>query len=87
MSKGGRSEVDLADAPSLPQRVATLVHEGPVQPGVEAVGVAQRGKPHPGGDQRFLRRFVGVGLVAQDRASGAEELACPWLDQAGEGVS
>jgi hypothetical protein len=72
MSKGGRSEVDLADAPSLPQRVATLVHEGPVQ---------------PGGDQRFLRRFVGVGLVAQDRASGAEELACPWLDQAGEGVS
>ncbi len=41
--------------------------EQAVEPGVEAVGVAETGDVDPGGDERLLGRILGLLLVAEDQ--------------------
>jgi hypothetical protein len=67
-----RAKVDLADAPPLPERVATLVDEGSVQPRVEPIGVAQCRQLYPGCDECVLCGLVRIGFVAEDRSGGSE---------------
>ena len=57
----------------LPKRVAALIDEGPVQPGVESVGIVERGQLDPSRDERFLRRFVGVRLAPEDCPSRPQQ--------------
>ena len=43
------------------------VDQQAVEPGVEAVGIAQAGDVRPGGDERLLGRILGLRLVAEDQ--------------------
>ncbi len=42
------------------------VDQEPIRPGVEAVGITQRGKVAPDVDLRLLRRVLGTRAVPQD---------------------
>ena len=49
------------------EAVAALVDEDPIEPGLEAVGIAE-GRPLPPGlDERIMRCVLGVRTVAEDR--------------------
>ena len=66
-------ELDL-DAPSLgcPELIAAGVEEQPVEPGIEAVGVAQRGEVPPAPDERLLDGVLGaVGVPRMRRAAAS----------------
>ena len=66
-------ELDL-DAPALgrAQLIAAGVEEEPVEPGVEAIGVAQRGQVPPAPDERLLDGVLGpVGSRRMSRAAAS----------------
>ena len=74
---------------SADQRRATpglgvaLVGQDPMEPGLEAVGIAKRSQLAPGDDERGLHRVLGQVGVAQDPA---RDRHAPIADHAGKGV-
>ena len=46
-----------------------------MEPGVEAVGIAQRREVAPGGDERLLGRVLGASVVTEDQAGSGVEPA------------
>ena len=58
----------------------------PVEPGVEAVGAAQRGQVTPGSDERLLDGVLGLVGVAQDEPGGGVQPEDRGACQRGEGV-
>ena len=62
--------VDLDDPTTalLSGRSIAGVHEEPLQPGVEAVGIAQPGQSGPGPQERILDGVPGPVIVADDQA-------------------
>ena len=46
-----------------------------MEPGLEALGIAQGADVAPCGDERLLGRILGRGLVVEDQASNDEEAA------------
>ena len=60
-----------------------LVGQDPMEPGLEAVGVAQRSKLAPGRDERGLHRVLGQVGIAQDPVRDGH---APVADRACEGV-
>ena len=69
---------------------ARLIDAGAVQqavePGVEAVGTAQRGQVTPGPDERLLDGVLGLVGVAQDEPGGGIQPEDRGACQRGEGV-
>ena len=59
---------DLTDAASASRSVGhpRSVDRDPLEPRVEAIGLAQVPDLPPRGDERLLRGVAGIGLVAQD---------------------
>ena len=89
---GHREGVDLGeldlDAAALgrPELIAAGVEEEPVEPGVEAVGVAQGGQVPPASDERLLDGVLGTVGVPEDQSGGGVEPADRGACQHGEGV-
>ena len=89
---GHRQGVDLGkhdlDASALggPELIAAGVEEQPVQPGLEAIGVAQGGQVPPAADERLLDGVLGAIGVPQDESRGGVHAADRGACQHGEGV-
>ena len=49
------------------------IHQEPMEPRLEALGIAQGADVAPCGDERLLGRILGRGLVVEDQASNDEE--------------
>jgi len=67
-------ELDL-DTPTLggPELIAAGVEEEPMQPGVEAIGIAQRGQVPPASDERLLDGVLrAVGILQDESSRGVE---------------
>src|SRR4029079_11206624 len=64
---------DLADAAPAPGaiRLASGVHGDPLEPGVEALRIADLADLPPRRDERVLGGVAGIGLVAEDRVGQA----------------
>ena len=62
------------------------VQEEPVEPGVEAVGVAQGGQVPPASDERLLDGVLGAVGVPEDESGGGVEPADRGACKHGEGV-
>ena len=60
-----------------------LVGQDPMEPGLEAIGIAERSKLAPGDDEGRLNGVLGQVGVAQDPA---RDRHAPIADHAGEGV-
>ena len=63
-----RVERDEAHAAATAQAVAADVDQDPIEPGLEAIGIAQGPGRPPGTDQSFLGRILGVALIAKEEA-------------------
>ena len=64
----GKLDLD-ASALDGPELIAAGVEEEPVQPGVEAIGIAQRGQVPPASDERLLDGVLRTVWVPQDEPS------------------
>ena len=60
--------------------------EQPVEPGVEAIGVAQCGQVTPGADERLLDGVLGLVGIAQDEPGGGVQPEDRGAGERGEGV-
>ena len=60
-------------SPQLPALIRARVHHQAIEPGVEPVGIAQRGKLLPGPNQGFLHRILREGRVPKDETSNRVE--------------
>jgi len=92
---GGRFETnDLDPGCESPRRSSfrvTRMNDEPVEPGIEASGVAERGQVAPSADERLLGRILGAVVIAQNpvgqgvaavdgrRREGREGVAIPAL--------
>ena len=86
---GDRVERDEAHAAATTQAVAADVDQDAVEPGLEAVGVAQGPGRPPGAKERLLGRVLGLDLVAQEQAGqpiGAVQLSCRQATEAIRGI-
>jgi hypothetical protein len=71
-------KVDLSGWANGAVRRASLssVHEDPMDPGLEAIGVPELGQPAPGEHERVLQNVLGESRVAQDPVgNGVERIA------------
>ncbi len=81
---GHGQESDLGrPATATPGLGVALVGQDPVQPGFEAIGVAQCAQLPPGHDQRGLHRIIGTVGVPQDPE---RDRHAPVADHARQGV-
>ena len=85
MSIGVELDVE-AVAPEPARLIDAGADEQPVKPGVEAVGVAQRGQITPGPDERLLDGVLGLVGIAQDQPGGGVQPEDRGACQRGEGV-
>ena len=60
--------------------------EQPMEPGVEAVGIAERGQITPGADERVLDGVLGLVGIPEDEPGGAIQSGDRGACQLGEGV-
>ena len=81
----GKLDLD-ASALGGPELIAAGVEEEPVEPGVEAIGVAQGGQVPPAPDERLLDGVLGAVRVLQDESSRGVQPADRGACQHGEGV-
>jgi hypothetical protein len=79
-------EFDKTYRPSPPKPVATDVHDDPIEPGFEALGLAEPTPGLPGADDRLLSGILGVGRVAEDVAGETEGVVQLPIHQLGERV-
>ncbi len=70
-----RLKWDLEPHPpaGAPGHVLTGVDQDPVQPGIEAVRIAESAQVEPGVDQRILDRILGSTIVANDESGDGVE--------------
>ena len=69
---GGQFDVDaMASDPA--RFIDAGADQEPVQPGVEAIEIAERGQITPGPDERVLHRVLGLVRIPEDEPSGAIE--------------
>ena len=66
--------------------VSDWLDEQAVEPGVEPIGVAQRGQVTPGPDERLLDGVLGLVGIAQDEPGGSVQPEERGACQRGEGV-
>ena len=73
----GRPEIHLDGPPSpaTSRFVIARTDEQAVEPGLELLGVAQRGQVAPGGHESLLGRVHGSLWIAQDQPGGGIEPA------------
>ncbi len=64
----GKLDLD-ASALGGPELIAAGVEEEPVQPGLEAIGIAQSRQVPPAADERLLDGVLGTIRVPQDESS------------------
>ena len=88
---GGRRmqvrEFDIeAMAPEPSCLIDTGVDEHPVEPGVEAIRIPQRGQVAPGSDEGVLHRVLGPIGVPEDEPGGRVQTGDRGACQLGEGV-
>ena len=72
-----RLEPNLGAPPAaVPARFAIArMDEQPVEPGLEAIGIAQAVEASPGGHEGLLRSVLGSAVVAEDQSGGDVEPA------------
>ena len=73
-------------APEPARLIDAGTDEQPVEPGVEAIGVAQRGQITPGPDERVLDGVLGLFRVPEDEPGGGIQPGDRGACQLGEGV-
>ena len=73
-------------APQPARLIDAGADEQPVEPGVEAVRVAQRGQVTPGSDERLLDGVLGLVGVPEDEPGGGIQAGDRGACQLGEGV-
>src|SRR5262245_37482269 len=73
--EGGQLDVASRLRSTAARLPMTGVHEEPMQPGLEALGVAQPADMPPCGDERLLGRILGSRLVVEDQPGDHEEAA------------
>ena len=73
-------------APEPARLIDTGAIQQAVQPGVEAIGAAQRGQVTPGSDERLLDGVLGLVGIAQDEPGGGIQPEDRGACQRGEGV-
>ena len=81
----GKLDLD-APAPGRPELIAAGVEEEPVEPGVEAIGIAQGGQVPPAPDERLLDGVLRAVGVLQDESSRGVQPADRGACQHGKGV-
>src|SRR5690349_1988723 len=82
-----RGELDLDRAPlAAPHDVEAGIDEQSMEPGVEAVDIAQRRQVAPAPDHRLLDGVARELAVAEDQASGRVQPRDGRADEHGEGV-
>ena len=82
-----RGELDVdAMAPEPARLIDAGADEQPVEPGVEAIGVPERGQITPGADERVLDGVLGLVGVPEDEPGGAVQTGDRGACQHGEGV-
>ena len=67
VAQGHLADLHRMPAAGLASLAVAAPDEHPMEPGVEAVGIAQRGQVAPRGDERLLRGVGGTIRVAQDQ--------------------
>jgi len=86
---GDRVEWDEAHSAAAAEAVATDVDQDPIEPGLEAIGIAQRPGGAPGAQERLLGRVLRLELVTKDESRqpvGAIELSCRQAAEAVRGI-
>ena len=73
-------------APEPARLIDTGAHDQPVEPGVEAVRVPQRGQITPGSDERVLDGVLGLFGIPEDQPGGRVQAGDRGACQLGEGV-
>ncbi len=81
----GQFDVD-AMAPQSARLIDAGAHDEAVKPGVEAVGIAERGQITPGSDERVLDGVLGLFDIPQDQPGGTIQPGDRGACQLGEGV-
>ena len=78
-------DVDLVP-PGPPRLIDAGTNEQPAKPGLEAIGVPERGQVTPGADERVLHGVLGLFGVPQDQPGGRVQTRDRGGCQRGEGV-
>ena len=71
--EGRQMHLAGASRAALPGLAMALVDQQPMQPGLEAVRVAESSNVTPGGDERLLGRVLGRRFVVQDQPRDDQE--------------
>jgi succinyl-CoA synthetase beta subunit len=87
---GGKVDGGEINVEAVPAKASRLVdagsHEETVQPGVEAIRVAERGQVAPSPDERVLHRVPGLFPIPENEASGGIQAVDRGACQRGKGV-
>ena len=80
-------QLDVHAVPACPSRLIDAgMDEQPMHPGIELVGIAQRGQITPGPDERVLDGVLGLFDIPEHEPGGAIQAGDRGACQLGEGV-